>query len=111
MKKFLLLCFSFYVIHHLSAQDSRLIKVTDMLQIKSISGLSLNSDGSKAVFTVTSIEPDGDSKWESKYVNQLWLVSTEADASPKQLTAKESSSQAAWSPDGNQIVFVRGCRR
>ena len=107
MKKFLLLCFSFYVIHHLSAQDSRLIKVTDMLQIKSISGLSLNSDGSKAVFTVTSIEPDGDSKWESKYVNQLWLVSTEADTSPKQLTAKESSSQAAWSPDGNQIVFVR----
>jgi dipeptidyl aminopeptidase/acylaminoacyl peptidase len=107
MKKYLLLCFIICFMHCLTAQENRLIKATDMLQIKSISGLSLNNDGSKAVFTVTSIEPDGDSKWEYKYVNQLWMVSTEGDTSPKQLTAKESSSQAAWSPDGKQIVFVR----
>ena len=28
-------------------------------------------------------------------------------SSPRQLTAKEGSSQAVWSPDGKQIAFVR----
>ena len=45
------------------AQNGKdLVKVTDMLKIKTPGAVSLNKDGSKAVFTVTSIEPDGDSK-------------------------------------------------
>jgi len=84
------------------------VKVTDMLKIKSVNGVNLCKDGSKAVFTVTSIEPEGDGKLEYKYVSQLWIAGTEADTKPKQLTtAKESSSQAVFSPDGKQIVFVR----
>lgn len=84
------------------------ITVTDMLSIKSISGINTSKDGSKAVFTVTSIEPDGDNKWEYKYVNQLWWVMTDGNSSPRQLTAgKDGASQAAFSPDGKQIAFVR----
>lgn len=84
------------------------VKVTDMLKIKSISGVNLAKDGSKVVFTVTSIEPDGGSKLEYKYVSQVWIVNTDGNAAPKQLTtAKEGSSQAVFSPDGKQIVFVR----
>ncbi|MCW3115952.1 MAG: family peptidase [Chitinophagaceae bacterium] len=83
------------------------VKVTDMLKIKSISGVTLNKQGSRAAFNVTAIEPDGDAKWEYKYVNQIWMVATEAGSVPKQLTTKESSSQAAWSPDGKQLAFVR----
>lgn len=85
-----------------------LIKVTDMTKIRSINGVTLNNDGSKAVFTVTSIEPDGDSKLEYKYVNQVWMVNTDGSSAPKQLTTtKDGSSQAAFSPDGKQIAFVR----
>ncbi len=83
------------------------VLVTDMLNIKSAFGVTLTNDGSKAAFTVTNIEPDGDTKWEYKYVNQIWITGTDANASPKQLTSKESSSQAVFSPDGKQLAFVR----
>ena len=83
------------------------VRVTDMLKIKSITGVNLSKDGRHAVFTVTAIEPEGDSKWDYKYVNQVWMVNTEGNSSPRQLTTKEGSSQAAWSPDGKQIAFVR----
>ena len=83
------------------------VKVTDMLKIKSISGVTLSNDGSKAAFTVTAIEPDAENKWEYKYINQLWMVTTDGASAPRQLTYKEGSSQAAWSPDGRQLAFVR----
>jgi dipeptidyl aminopeptidase/acylaminoacyl peptidase len=35
------------------------------------------------------------------------MVNTDGNSAPKQLTTKEGSSQAAWSPDGKQIAFVR----
>lgn len=83
------------------------VKVTDMLKIKSLSGITLSNDGSKAAFALTSIEPDAENKWEYKYVTQLWMVATDGNTAPKQLTSKEGSSQAAWSPDGKQLAFVR----
>ncbi|HWK03591.1 MAG TPA: S9 family peptidase [Puia sp.] len=83
------------------------VKVTDLEKIKSISGVTLSKDGSKVAFTVTAIEPDPDSKWDYKYVNHIYLASSDGSAPPKELTVKESSSQPAWSPDGRQLAFVR----
>lgn len=83
------------------------VKVTDMLKIKSIAGVNLSKDGSKVVFTVTSIEPDGDNKPDHKYVTHVWMAGTDGSSIPKQLTAKENSSQPVFSPDGKQIAFVR----
>ena len=92
----------------LSAQkNEQLVKVTDMLRIKTPGSVTLNRDGSKAAFTLTSIEPDGDSKTDYKYTTQLWLTTTDGNSQPKQLTSKENASQPAWSPDGKQLAFVR----
>ncbi len=82
------------------------VKVTDLLKIKSINGVTLSKDGSKAAFTVTVIEPENENKWEYKYVNQVWMSASDG-SSMRQLTTKESSSQPSWSPDGRQLAFVR----
>ena len=83
------------------------VRVTDMLKIKSAGSVTLSTDGSKAAFVVTAIEPDGDTKWEYKYVNQVWMVATDGNASPRQLTSKENATQPAFSPDGKHLAFVR----
>lgn len=90
-----------------AAQSKEGIKVTDLLKIKTASGITLSSDGSKAVLTLTTIEPEADSKWDYKYVSHIYLVSTDGSAVPKALTTKEPASQAVFSPNGKQLAFVR----
>jgi dipeptidyl aminopeptidase/acylaminoacyl peptidase len=108
MKKTILYFLVLHIVMFSAAQNGKEpVKVTDMLKIRSVTGVNLSKDGSKAVFTVTSIEPDGDSKLEHKYVNQVWMVNTDGVSAPRQLTSKENSSQAVFSPDGRQIAFVR----
>jgi dipeptidyl aminopeptidase/acylaminoacyl peptidase len=108
MSKNFILIISFFISLSMLAQTGKEpVKVTDMLKIKSLGAITMSKDGSKAVFTVTSIEPDGESKTEYKYVTQLWMVATEGNSIPKQLTTKENSTQPAISADGKQVAFVR----
>src|SRR5258706_13246927 len=102
--------FILFIIITGSAQPGKQpILITDMLRIKTMGSVTLTDDGSRTAFVVTSIEPESDSsKWEYKYVSQVWMVSAEPGAAARQLTfSKEGASQPAWSPDGKQLAFVR----
>lgn len=99
--------FSMPVFFSFAQHGKEPIRVTDMLNIKTLSNVSLSKDGSKAAFTVTSIEPETDKKWEYKYVTQIWMTATDARSAPRQLTTKENSTQPQWSPDGKQLAFTR----
>lgn len=87
------------------------VKVTDLLKIKTVGDIHLSKDGRLAVATLTSIEADTvgkTSKWDYKYLTQLFLIPSDGSTPPRQLTtAKEGASQPAWSPDGRQLAFVR----
>lgn len=108
MNNFIFFCFTISLALQTHAQrDTALISITDMLKIKQVNAVTLSRDGSKAACTVTVIEPDGDSKWEYKYVNQIFMVPASGSSSPRQLTTRESASQPAWSPNGRQLAFVR----
>jgi len=109
MKKLVLVLISTFVLLVSWSQNGKdPVRVTDLLKIKTIGSVALTKDGSKAAFSVTSIEPEENSPWEYKYVTQVWMVPTDGSAPPRQLTySANGASQLAWHPDGKKLAFVR----
>ncbi len=107
MKNLLLAVFICLVSQSYAQNEKLPVRVTDLLKIKQISNLTISPDGKDLLFVVNSIEPEGDRKWEYRYLNQLFLLPLDSSAKPRPITTMESATQPAWSPDGNHIVFVR----
>ncbi|WP_158825808.1 S9 family peptidase [Mucilaginibacter lacusdianchii] len=109
MKKALLLLLSFIAgsipPSAIAQKGNGQIQVTDMIQIKQISGLTLSHDGKKMAFTVTSIVPDNKNNKEYTYESHVWLASTDNSFAPKLLT-DSVASQPAWSADDHIIALV-----
>lgn len=89
-------------------QGKEPIKVTDLLDLKSAGNVTLTNDGKKMAYTVTSIITDEKNAGEYKYQSQVWVGQTTGSMPQQQFTsANEGAGQPAWSPDGNQLAFVR----
>ncbi len=108
MKKLLLVVFTMAFCFCYAQNGTEPVKVTDMLKIKTVGNITINKDGTRAAFTVTSIEPDEKNKLDYKYITQIYTVPLTSSSTPVQLTfSSEGASQPAWSPDGTRLAFVR----
>ncbi|HSF44365.1 MAG TPA: hypothetical protein VLA58_00090, partial [Chitinophagaceae bacterium] len=109
MKKGFHLLFFLCLSLSISAQTgTELIKVTDLLKINAIGGISLTEDGKKIAYVVTSVVQDDKTPEEYNYQSQIWIANSDGTGTPRQVTfSKEGASQPAWSPDGSSLAFVR----
>jgi len=111
MKHFSTLIFCCVASFVIAQNGTQKIQVSDLTRIKQVMSVSTSPDGSKALYTLRTIEPNADNKLEYDYRNHLYLVDLQANATPKALTrGAESVSGGVFAPDGKSIAFVRAVK-
>lgn len=111
MKHFSTLIFCCVASFVIAQNGTQKIQVSDLTRIKQVMSVSTSPDGSKALYTLRTIEPNADNKLEYDYRNHLYLVDLQANATPKALTrGAESVSGGIFAPDGKSIAFVRAVK-
>lgn len=103
---FLVLSFSYSYSFSYAQNGSELIKTSDLLKIKTMTGIDVSPEGDRAVFVLTSMGED--SRGEYRYFRHLWLAELSGSGKLTQLTFGErNDSSPAWSPDGCFLAFIR----
>lgn len=77
--------------------------IDDLLEIPQLDEAQISPDGRYIVYTCRT------PNWEEdRFVSQLWLVATDDQNKPQQLTfaPKASSHTPRWSPDGQWLAFL-----
>ncbi|QKZ15583.1 alpha/beta hydrolase family protein [Spirosoma sp. KUDC1026] len=93
------------------AQTKSKVLVTDLLRLKQVGGIELSPDGKRAVYTLTTIEPNPDAKPEEyDYHTHIYLTNLKAGDTKALTHGAESARQAVWSPDGQHLAFVRSLK-
>lgn len=94
------------------AQTKSKVLVTDLTRINQVGGIELAPDGQRAIYTVTSVEPNADQKpgalpEDYDYKTHIYLTDLKPGDGKALTHGAESARQATWSPDGNRIAFAR----
>jgi dipeptidyl aminopeptidase/acylaminoacyl peptidase len=75
--------------------------VDDLFRLKRVADPQISPDGKWVVYAVGNVDMEG-----NKVVYNLWLVTADGSAPPKQLTsAAKSDRHPRWSPDSKSILF------
>ena len=98
MKRLLVFLFAFISIQSFA---QRVPSFEEVISLRSVGGVTLSADGKHIAYTVQTTD------WnENRFDTEIWL--SKNGSSPFQLTntAKNSSTNPAFSPDGKWIAFV-----
>jgi dipeptidyl aminopeptidase/acylaminoacyl peptidase len=78
------------------------LRAEDIGRIRTVESPVLSPDGRRIAYTVTQVDAEANT-----YRSALWLASTDATSSPRQLTSGRHLDRApSWSPDGTTLAFV-----
>src|SRR5207249_5861952 len=76
------------------------LQSSDLLKLRSVSGIQVSPDGARVAYTVDNNDGDG------RPYGQLWVM-TIADGKTVRFGAeKESSGNPEWSPDSQWIAYL-----
>lgn len=86
-----------------AAASARAQSIDDLISLKRVTGTpAVSADGRRVAFQVRETNWD-----DNAYETEIWIADATAAGSARQLTsAKKSSSQPAFSPDGRWLAFV-----
>ena len=95
----------------LAAQDSsqpsgpqkRFLTEKDLFDFVWVANPQVSLDGKHVAFTRVSVDEK-----RTGYESSIWTVATDGKETPVRMTNGKHDAQPRWSPDGRQIVFVRG---
>src|SRR5215213_5704532 len=105
------------------AQSKRPMTIMDIMDLKTVGGVSLSPDGSRVAYTVSgwehpnakpstdpakpdSAKPDTAKGDKHETRSHIWMVPA-AGGAPRQLTFSERGENGPqWSPDGRSIAFL-----
>ncbi len=88
------------------AQIKKPIVASDLMKIVTTSQIQISPNGNKAVMVVNRKAVKNENEYY--YTRNLYMLDLVGKSEPTQLTfGDKSDGQPQWSPDGNEIAFVR----
>jgi dipeptidyl aminopeptidase/acylaminoacyl peptidase len=83
------------------AQQKHSLTFDDLVSVERISEPMISPDGQWVAYTVA--KPD---LAANRLVRNIWIVSTNGNSEPRQLTRGGSDGRPRWSPDSKKLAFV-----
>jgi len=90
----------------LAAQETtqkRLIMEKDLFDFVWVANPQLSPNGASVAFTRVNCDEK-----RTGYETSIWIAATSGKEAPLRMTNGKHDAQPRWSPDGKQLVFVRG---